>query len=103
MRTIKTTTGATVVVDGDPLSVVETLYLEVTARREFERSFDAMHNEISHLVSQLNDQERVTYLEASLFQNSVTYENGRVGAYVRDVAGSGDSLTAVELNRECQD
>ena len=37
MRTIKMTTGAQVTLDGDLLSVLETLYHELTAKRELER------------------------------------------------------------------
>jgi len=40
MRTIKTTTGAEIPLDGDLLTIMETLYREVTARRELERSFE---------------------------------------------------------------
>jgi len=39
MRTIKTTNGAAIDLDGDLLSIMEALYQEVTAKREFERSF----------------------------------------------------------------
>ena len=46
MRTIKTTSGAAITLDGDLLAVMEGLYREVTARREFERSFEDMVKEI---------------------------------------------------------
>ena len=86
MRTIKTTTGAELPLDGDLLTVLETLFHEVTARRELERSFDDMVREIQHLIGQMTDEERVTYLQESLFLNSVTYENERLGAYMRKLA-----------------
>ena len=86
MRTIKTTTGAEIPLDGDLLTVMETLYHEVTARRELERSFEDIVREIHHLVGQMTEGERVTYLEESLFLNSVTYENERLGAYMRKLA-----------------
>ncbi|HSP89937.1 MAG TPA: hypothetical protein VLN08_03475 [Vicinamibacterales bacterium] len=86
MRTIKTTTGAEIPLDGDLLTVMETLYHEVTARRELERSFEDMAREIAHLVGQLTPEERNTYLQESLFLNSVTYENERLGAYMRKLA-----------------
>lgn len=86
MRTIKTTTGAEIPLDGDMLTVMETLYHEVTARRELERSFEDIVREIHHLVGQMTEGERVTYLEESLFLNSVTYENERLGAYMRKLA-----------------
>jgi hypothetical protein len=86
MRTIKTTTGAEIPLDGDLLTVMETLYHEVTARRELERSFEDMAREITHLVGQMTQEERDTYLQESLFLNSVTYENERLGAYMRKLA-----------------
>ena len=86
MRTSKTTTGAVIVLDGDLLTVMETLYQEVTARRELERSFEEMAREITHLIGQMTEQERRAYLQESLFLNTVTYENERLGAYMRKLA-----------------
>ena len=83
MRTIKTTTGAMIPLDGDLLAVMETLYQEVTAKRELERSFEDMVKEIHHLIEQMDDSERRTYLAESLFLNTVTYENERLGALIR--------------------
>jgi phage gp29-like protein len=71
MRTIKTTTGAEIVLDGDLLAIMETLYREVTARRELERSFEDMMREINHLIDQMDEGERRTYLLESLFLNTV--------------------------------
>ena len=87
MRTIKTTTGAEIPLDGDLLTVMETLYHEVTARRELERSFEDMVREIQYLIDQMTETERREYLQESLFLNSVTYENERLGAYMRKLAG----------------
>ena len=83
MRTIKTTTGAELPLDGDLLTVMETLYREVTARKVLERSFEDMAREIAHLVGQMTPDERDTYLQESLFLNSVTFENERLGSYIR--------------------
>ena len=55
MRTIKTTTGASVPLDGDLLAIMEVLYREVTAKRELNRSFEDMTNEINHLIDQMDD------------------------------------------------
>jgi hypothetical protein len=87
MRTIKTTTGAKVVLDGDLLAVMETLYREVTARREFDRTFDDINREILHLITQMTEPERRAYLQEALFLNTVTYENQRVAAYVLRMTG----------------
>jgi len=83
MRTIKTTTGAAVTLDGDLLAIMETLYREVTARRELERTFEDMVREITHLIEQMTDEERRTYLRESLFLNTVKYENDKLEAYMR--------------------
>jgi len=86
MRTIKTTTGAPITRDGDLLAVMEALYKEVTAKREFERSFEDMVKEIHHLIEQMDDAERRTYLAESLFLNTVKYENDKLEAYMKKLA-----------------
>lgn len=83
MRSIKTTTGTGITLDNDLLAILETLFHEVTARRELERSFEDMRSEIEHLVSQMTDDERRAYLAESLFLNQVTYENDRLESYMR--------------------
>ena len=83
MRTIKTTTGAGVALDGDLLAVMETLYREVTAKRELERSFEDMVREIKHLIDQMTEDERRAYLLESLFLNTVNYENDKLETYMR--------------------
>ena len=86
MRTIKTSTGADVPLDGDLLAVMETLYREVTAKRELERSFEDMVREIRHLIDQMTDEERRAYLLESLFLNTVRYENDKLEAYMRKIS-----------------
>jgi DNA-binding transcriptional regulator YbjK len=83
MRTIKMTNGTQVTLDGDLLSVLEALYVEVTAKRELERTFEDMVREIQHLIEQMTDEERRQYLSESLFLNTVSYENERLGAYMK--------------------
>ena len=83
MHTIKTTTGSPITLDGDLLAVMEALYREVTAKREFERSFEDMVREIQHLIEQMDENERRTYLAESLFLNTVKYENDKLEAYMR--------------------
>ena len=83
MRRISTTTGAEIVLDGDLLSIMEALYREVTAKRALERSFEDMVREIQHLIAQMDDSERRTYLAESLFLNTVKYENDKLEAYMK--------------------
>jgi len=83
MRSIKTSTGAEITLDGDLLAILETLYREITVKRNFERSFEDMIQEIGHLIEQMTDEERRAYLAESLFLNSVKYENDRAEALMR--------------------
>ncbi|HKH70478.1 MAG TPA: hypothetical protein VKA59_03970 [Vicinamibacterales bacterium] len=83
MRTIKTTTGAEIPLDGDLLAIMETLYREVTAKRELERSFEDLMREITHLIEQMDESDRKAYLLESLFLNTVKYENDKLEAYMR--------------------
>ena len=83
MRTIKTSGGTPIALDGDLLAVMEALYKEVTARRGLDRSFEDMVKEIQHLIEQMDDQERRTYLAESLFLNTVKYENEKLETYMK--------------------
>jgi len=88
MRTIKTSGGAPIVLDGDLLAVMEALYREVTAKRELERSFEDIVKEIHHLIGQMDEEERRTYLAESLFLNTVKYENDKLEAYMKKLTRS---------------
>jgi phage gp29-like protein len=83
MRTIKLTTGAALPLDGDLLALLEALYKEVSAKLELQSSFEDMAREIQHVIEQMTDDERRTYLSESLFLNTVSYENERLGAYMK--------------------
>ena len=83
MRKIKTTAGAAVPVDGDLLTLLETLYHELTGRRELDRTFEDTVREIHSLIEQMTNDERRQYLAESLFLNFVSYENERLGAYMK--------------------
>ncbi len=85
MRTIKTTTGADIVLDGDLLAIMEALYREVTAKSDLDRSFEDMIRQISHLIEQMTEEERKAYLLESLFLNTVKYENDKLEAYMRKI------------------
>lgn len=83
MRNIHLSTGASISLDGDILAILEALYLEITVKRNFERSFEDMIQEIRQLIEQMTDEERRAYLAESLFLNSVKYENDRAEAFMR--------------------
>jgi len=86
MRTIKMTSGAELPLDGDLLTLVEMLYLEVSAKHALQSSFEDMAREIQHVIEQMSDEERRQYLSESLFLNTVSYENERLGAYIKKLS-----------------
>jgi hypothetical protein len=83
MRTIKLTSGVEVALDGDLLTVLETLYREITAKQELDRTFEDTVGEIQEVIEQMTEDERKQYLSESLFLNFVSYENERLGAYMK--------------------
>ena len=85
MRTIKLSTGAELTLDGDLLLVLETLYKEISTKDELQSTFEDMAREIQHIIGQMSDEERRHYLSESLFLNIVSYENERLGAYVKKI------------------
>jgi hypothetical protein len=86
MRTIKTSSGTEITLDGDLLAVMEALYREVTAKRALDRTYEDMVKEIQHLIEQMDDAERRAYLAESLFLNTVKYENDKLEAYIKKLA-----------------
>ena len=83
MRKIRLTTGFEIELDGDILAVLEALYREVSLKLALRVSFEDMMREIKGLVAQMDAEERERYLVESLFLNTVTYENERLGALIR--------------------
>ena len=83
MRTLKTTSGLTVPLDGDLLTVLEILYKEVTAQVDVDRTFEDTVKEIQEIIHQMTEEERRHYLSESLFLNFVSYENERLGALLK--------------------
>ena len=83
MRSIRTSGGEDVTLDGDLLAVLEALYKELNTRYAVDRTFEDTVREVNHLLDQMTEDERRTYLVESLFLNTVTYENERLGAYMR--------------------
>lgn len=92
MRTITTTSGVGITLDGDLLAIIETLFQEVTAKRQLDRSYEDMMSEIRHLIAQMTDAELRDYLAESLFHNTVRFENDRLATYMEKLASGGKRL-----------
>ena len=65
------------------MAIMETLHKELTAQSGLDRTFEQTMQEIRHVVDQMTEDERLAYLIESLFLNTVTYENEKLGAYMR--------------------
>jgi hypothetical protein len=87
MKKIKMLTGHEIPLDGDLLYILESLYREVSLKRELKASFDDMMNEIVNIVEAMDEDARKQYLIESVFLNTVTYENERLGAYMKKLTG----------------
>ncbi len=87
MKKVKMLTGQEIPLDGDLLFVLESLYREVALKRELKATFDDMMSEIVNIVEGMDEETRRQYLIESLFLNTVTYENERLGAYMKKLSG----------------
>ncbi len=87
-RTIRTTSGEEISLDGDLLAVLEALYREVTVRRELDHTFEDVSREITHIVDQLSPEELKQYLTESLFLNSVSFENQKLEAWMKKLGSN---------------
>ncbi|TDI40997.1 MAG: hypothetical protein E2P02_15720 [Acidobacteria bacterium] len=87
MKKVKMLTGQEIPLDGDLLFVLESLYREVTLKRELRATFDDMMSEIVNIVEGMDEDTRKQYLIESLFLNTVTYENERLSAYMKKLSG----------------
>lgn len=96
MIKIKMLTGHEIPLDGDLLYLLESLYREVSLKRELKATFDEMMNEIQNVVDGMDEAARKQYLVESIFLNTVTYENERLSAYIKKLtaqsADEGESV-----------
>ena len=83
MRTIKTTAGTPVDLDGDVLAVIETVSRDLVRTRQLDYGFEDVDKEIQHLVGQMTDEELRVYLKESLFMSFNRFENERMVAIVK--------------------
>ena len=83
MRTIKTSAGTPVELDGDALAVIEAISRDLTRRQELDYGFEEVDREVQHLVSQMTEDELRAYLKESLFMSFNRFESERMLAIVR--------------------
>jgi hypothetical protein len=83
MRTIHTTDGTRIELDGDVLAVLETVSRDLARRTALDYGFEDVEREFQHLVGQMTDEELRTYLKETLVMSFTRYENERLMAIVR--------------------
>ena len=88
MRTITTTAGTPVALDGDVLAVIEAISRDLTRRQVLDYGFDDVDREFKHLVQQMTDEELRVYLKESLFMSFNRFENDRMMAIVKRANGA---------------
>ena len=77
MRTITTSKGVTIQLDGDVLAVLEALFQTCWDTPE-DYSYERTAQEVQHLLGQLSEAECRQYLGEVLFMSYTRYENDRL-------------------------
>lgn len=83
MRTIKTTAGTPLELDGDVLAVIEAVSRDLLRRQALEYGFEDVDREFAHLVGQMSEEELRAYLKESLFMSFNRYENEQMSGLIR--------------------
>ena len=77
MRTITTSKGVTIELDGDVLAVLEALFKTFWENPD-DYSYEHTVHEIQHLLGQLTESECRQYLSEAMFMSYTRYENDRL-------------------------
>ncbi len=83
MRTIHTSDGTPIELDGDVLAVLETVSRDLARRKGLDYGFDDVEREFQQLIGQLTEDELRSYLKESLVMSFNRFENERLMAIVR--------------------
>jgi len=83
MRTITTTAGTPVELDGDALAIIEVISRDLARQKGLDYGFEDVDREIQHVVAQMTPDELQAYLKESLFMSFNRFENDRLVALVR--------------------
>lgn len=82
-RTITTSAGTPIELDGDVLAVIETISRDLTRQSALDYGFEEVDREFQHLVGQMNEDELRAYLKESLFMSFNRFENDRLSSVIR--------------------
>ena len=90
-RTITTSAGTPIELDGDVLAVIETISRDLTRERALEYGFEEVDREFQHLVAQMTEAELRDYLKESLFMSFNRFENDRLSGVIRKAGRAADA------------
>jgi phage gp29-like protein len=82
-RTVKTSAGTPIELDGDVLAVIEAISRDLARSQKLDYGFEDVDREFQHLITQMNEDELRAYLKESLFMSFNRYENDRLSAVIR--------------------
>ena len=94
MRTIITTSGTRIDLDGDVLAVLEAISRDLARRSELDYGFEDVDREFQHIVAQMTEEELRVYLKESLFMSFNRFETERMMAIIRRAHGAVDETGA---------
>ena len=83
MRTIRTTSGTSVPLDGDVLAVIEAVFRDLRRTMELDYGFEDVDRQFQHVVEQMSAEELRAYLKESLLMSFTRFENDRLMTIVR--------------------
>jgi len=83
MRTITTSAGTPIELDGDVLAIIEAVSRDLKRRATLSYTFEDVHREFEKLIAHLSEEEMRSYLKESLFMSFNRYENERLVSLVR--------------------
>ena len=83
MRTITTTAGTPIELDGDVLAILEAISRDLMRRDALDYTFEDVDREFQALVAQMTEDELRVYLKESLFMSFNRFENERFMAVIR--------------------
>lgn len=89
-RTINTSAGTPIELDGDVLAVIETISRDLTRQRALDYGFEEVDREFQYLVNQMTEAELRAYLKESLFMSFNRFENDRLSSLVRKARRAAD-------------
>jgi hypothetical protein len=83
MRTITTSSGTSVALDGAVLAVIEAVFRDLRRTKELDYGFEDVDRQLQHVVEQMSADELRAYLKESLLMSFTRFENDRLMTIVR--------------------